>query len=197
MKSEMEQQLTTTTLAITSAIVNVVSTTYGKLMVCFSFCLTQFADIKDLVHVTFAFVLVDMILGVWVTIKCKGWSHILSSRLRDSVIKLFFYLLIMMLSFLIEKQIFEESTIGAKVVFAILSSVELISIIANMLIISPKLPFLKFIAILLKSEIAKKLGIEREEVDKIMKENKQHRKQRAEDTEKEIDELEKKQNNEK
>ena len=69
---------------------------------------------------------------------------------------------------MIEKEIFDQWYIGAKAVFAITSGVEIWSILANMMILSPNLKFLKLLKKVLSAEMARKLGIEINELDETM-----------------------------
>lgn len=166
--TEMEIQILTILSNIWLAINGFLSTCWGKIVLAALFIGSTFAPISGLIHITLILVFIDMFFGVAVTVKTKGWKHLLSSRLRDSLIKLFFYLLFIMLFFLIEKELFDQWYIGAKAVFAITSGVEIWSILANMMILSPNLPFLKLLKKVLSAEMARKLGIEINELNETM-----------------------------
>lgn len=167
-RTEMEIQILTILSNIWLAINGFLSTCWGKIVLAALFIGSTFAPISGLIHITLILVFIDMFFGIFVTIKTKGWKHLLSSRLRDSLIKLFFYLLFIMLFFLIEKELFDQWYIGAKAVFAITSGVEIWSILANMMILSPNLPFLKLLKKVLSAEMARKLGIEITELNETM-----------------------------
>jgi len=124
--------------------------------------------IAPLIHLTLIFVFVDMLFGLAVTIYKKGWSHILSCRLRDSLIKIFFYLIIIIGLFAIETVLVDGYAITAKLAFSVIAGTELWSIMANMLILFPNLPALKLLKKYLGNEIAKKLLINGDETDKVL-----------------------------
>lgn len=124
--------------------------------------------IAPLIHLTLIFVFVDMLFGLAVTIYKKGWSHILSCRLRDSLVKAFFYLLIIIGLFAIETVLIDGYALTAKLAFSIIAGTELWSIMANMLILFPNLPALKLLKKYLGNEIAKKLSITNDETDKCL-----------------------------
>ena len=169
----MENQLLLVLMSIGKAIQNLIHSAYGVVMVCFTFIFSYFMPIEELVNIMLIIVIADLLFGVWVVIKTKGINHILSIRLRDTGIKLFFYLFFMMISFLIENQLSADSYISTKVIFAFISSVECVSIAASMLIIAPNMPFLKIISFFFQSEIAKKLGIEMKDVEEFFDNKKQ------------------------
>ena len=115
-RTEMEIQILTILSNIWLAINGFLSTCWGKIVFVALFIGSTFAPISGLIHLTLILVFIDMFFGIAVTVKTKGWKHLLSSRLRDSLIKLFFYLLFIMLFFLIEKELFDQWYIGAKAV---------------------------------------------------------------------------------
>ena len=168
--TEMEIQILAVLSHIWAAVVGLLSTVWGKMIALALLVGATFAPISGLIHLTVAVVIIDALFGLAVTIKNKGWNKIMSSRLRDSIIKLFFYLLFIMLFFLIEQQLFEEWYIGCKVVFAITSGVEIWSILANMLILTPNLPFLRLFKKVFTSEMARKLGMTEDELKETINE---------------------------
>jgi hypothetical protein len=74
---------------------------------------------------------------------------------------------VLCLTFAVSKEIGIE--IAYKVMFALASLVELYSIISNMLIVKPDMPFLKIFKGIVSGEIASKLNISKEEVDNTLK----------------------------
>jgi hypothetical protein len=65
-----------------------------------------------------------MIFGVLVTLKTKGKNEIVSSKLRNSLYKGFFYVMFISLTHLVEMQMMDID-IGPKVAFAVISAVEM------------------------------------------------------------------------
>jgi hypothetical protein len=106
-------------------------------------------------------ILVDMILGIIIHRK-----HILSSKLRLTLVKWFFYLLFGSLLFSV------ESTVGMsilyKIAFGIASMIELWSVMGNMSILMPGMKFFAFFKKILKEEMSKKLEMS---VDEILKDD--------------------------
>lgn len=165
--TEMEYQLIAVVKNFSTASTNFIGSIYGKLTALMGFfAAVGLTDIAPLIHIALGFVAVDMIFGLLVTIKLKGWKHILSARLRDSLVKAFFYILIIIGLFLIEKNLIDGYALTAKLAFALICGTELWSILANMLIILPNIPVLRMLKSLLEQEIAKKTGQSIEEVKK-------------------------------
>lgn len=95
-------------------------------------------------------ILVDMVLGIII-----HRHHIVSSKLRLTLVKWFFYLLFGSLLFTV------ESTVGMsflyKVSFGIASMIELWSVMGNMSVLMPGMKFFAFFKKILKEEMSKKL----------------------------------------
>lgn len=152
-----------------TAITSILSTIYGKMLVVILFLGSYFSSIAGLIHIILALTIIDGLFGVKVSIKTKGKDSILSYKLRQTIYKLFFYFMFIILVFLIETQLAEGSLITPKVVFAIMSGVELWSISANALILLPDMPFLRLFKKYLTAEISKKLSLSNEEVEELLK----------------------------
>jgi hypothetical protein len=76
--------------------------------------LTVIAPIKAFVITIGLFVLFDTAFAIYWTVKTKGWSSFRSNKLFNLVIKSFFYMTTVMLSFLVDTYIFEGSILGIK-----------------------------------------------------------------------------------
>ena len=126
------------------------------------------APISPLIHLVIGFVFTDMLFGLSVTIYKKGWSHILSCRLRDSLVKILFYVTILIGLFFIESVIVDGYFLTCKLAFAVIAGTELWSIMANMLVLFPNLPALKLLKKYLSSEMARKLNTTVEETTKCL-----------------------------
>ena len=159
------------------ASIAMITSVWGQVIALILFIGAYFASIAGLVHIILALVVIDGLLGISVSIKTFGSDSILSSRLRQSLYKIFFYLLFIIFTFLIEQQIVAESYISSKIIFAIMSGVELWSIAANALIIVPNFPFLRLFKKYLSSEIGKKLSLTQQEVEDLLEETKRDKNQ--------------------
>ena len=84
------------------SITSLLSSVWGKLLILGLFVGATFASISGLIHIILILTFLDLIFGVLVTIKKKGKDKIMSSKLRNSLYKTFFYLLFIMMVFLIE-----------------------------------------------------------------------------------------------
>ena len=154
------------------ASIAMITSVWGQVIALILFIGAYFASIAGLVHIIRALVVIDGLLGVTVSVKSFGSNSILSSRLRQSLYKMFFYLLFIIFTFLIEQQIVADSYITSKIIFAVMSGVELWSIAANALILLPKFPFLRLFKKYLSSEIGKKLSLTSQEVEDLLNEQK-------------------------
>lgn len=163
-QTEMGVQLLSVANSIATAIGSLLGTIWGKLLIFAGFIAITFGSISAMIHIVLIICLIDMIMGCSVVIYKKGWGHILSSKLRDTLIKAFFYVLLLMLLFLIETQLVDGYYFTSKAAFAMISGVELLSITASMLILFPNFPVLKLLKKVLTKEMAKKLGLTEEEV---------------------------------
>lgn len=154
-------------LNIWTAVISIFATIWGKILIFALFLGSIFGTIAGLIHIVLILTTVDMIFGVLVTLKTKGKDEIVSSKLRNSLYKGFFYIMFISLTFLVELQMMDVC-IGPKVAFAVIAAVEMWSISANALILSPDFPFLKLFKRFLTAEISKKLEINKEEVEDIL-----------------------------
>lgn len=154
-------------LNIWTAVISIFTTIWGKILVFALFLGSIFGTIAGLIHIVLILTTVDMIFGVLVTLKTKGKNEIVSSKLRNSLYKGFFYVMFICLTFLVEMQMM-DICIGPKVAFAVIAAVEMWSISANALILNPDLPFLKLFKRFLTAEIGKKLEIDKDEVEDIL-----------------------------
>lgn len=165
-KTEMELQLLYVGKSILSSLSKFITSAYGKCTTLMAFFASiGLSSIAPLIHILIGFVIADMLFGLAVTIKIKGWSHILSCRLRDSLIKLFFYLVVVVGLFLIEINLVDGYAVTSKLAFALIAGTELWSILSNMLILMPNIPILKLLKNLLSQEISKKIGIDQTKLD--------------------------------
>lgn len=139
-------------------------TVYGWLLAVVMLIVEYFSDHAFVVFLVVAATVMDAIWGVSVSIHEKKFT--LSELLRNTVGKLAVYGCALFVFVGLDK--FVDSTITAKIVGAIIVMVELWSSSASMLIIFPDFPFLKLMSKALVGEIASKLNIPEEQVQKTM-----------------------------
>lgn len=162
--SGMELSIILTVGGIWSKLIAIFSTCWGWVVGLFTFILAFLLPVKDMFILLFIIIAADMLFGIWASIIQK--KSITSSKLRGTIIKTMIYLVVLSLSFAIENQL--GWSLICKVLFSIASSIELYSVIANLLIIHPNTPFLKIFTILLSGEIAAKIGITKKEVEELI-----------------------------
>ena len=167
-EERMENNLLMVLSNIGTSITALLSTLWGHFVILIMFVLGYFSSIAGLVHVVLALVVIDLIMGISVSVKINGKGSILSSKLRNTVFKLFFYLLFLIFTFLVEFQITGIECITPKIVFAVMAGVELWSIASNALILSPNMPFLRIFKKYLAQEISKKLDMTSGEVENFL-----------------------------
>ena len=153
---------------IGTSLSSILETLYGRFIVLILFIGAYFASISGMVHIMIALVLVDAFFGIAVSVRTKGIGSIMSNRLRNTLYKMFFYIFFLASIFLIEFQITGIDCLTPKLIFALMSGVELWSISANALILNPKFPFLRVFKKYLSREIGKKLSISPEEVKDLL-----------------------------
>lgn len=163
--SGMELSIILTVGGIWSKLIALFSTFWGWIVGLFTFIVAFLLPVKDMFILLFIIIAVDMLFGIWASIIQK--KSITSSKLRGTIIKTMIYLVVLSLSFAIENQL--GWGLICKVLFSIASSIELYSVIANLLIIHPNMVFLKLFSKLVKGEIASKAKVKEEEVDKFLK----------------------------
>jgi hypothetical protein len=161
---EMELNLLATLSGITTKIVGIMGTLYGWIISIIAGILAYFAGLKILFIILNVILLADFVFGIW-SAKIQK-KHITSSKLRSTLVKTMIYGVIISLTYAVELSI--GTLILYKILFAIASLIEMYSITANLLIIKPNMPFLKFFSRLVSGEIAEKLGISESEVENTL-----------------------------
>ena len=133
---------------------------WGLILSLLSSLLLYTLPIQTFIIVISVLVISDMVLGIYLNRK-----HILSSKLRNTLVKLEFYIFTLVLSFCIENSI--KVLLLTPMLFSVMAIVELISIMANMSLITNS-KFFSLVRIILKSEISKKTNIEQKVIDDII-----------------------------
>ena len=128
--------------------------------------LGYFVGLKPLITVLLIIIAADFIIGILAAIKRN--EKITSEKLRKTIIKTLIYMIILSLAYAIEIGI-GFGNIVCKVLFGLAAVIELYSVTANALIIAPNMPFLKLFTHLVSGEISKKLELDRDKVDEVLK----------------------------
>lgn len=112
--------------------------------------------------------LVTIMDAIWgVAVSVKQGQFVLSDLLRRTIVKLLSYLSIFLVLMCVEK-ILSINGIATAVVVSGIALTELWSTCGNILIIYPNLAFLRLMRPVLKGEIARKLNISEEQVEKAL-----------------------------
>lgn len=148
----------------------VLSTFWGRVSSMLVFISTWFigwlGDTRELcLYLVISAILFDLIWGMASSFKRKKFA--LSIGLTKTALKIAVYFSILTLVALAEKAISNDWHIMYQLTTAVLVVAESISVCGHILIIKPDTPVIKVLWKLLKSEIAKKLGVEVTDVDKI------------------------------
>ena len=159
--SEMETSIIKTFICLSAKISTLFTNIYGWLSVIIASLITFFIDLKLLFIILSTLLIIDLVLGFW-----NNKYSIQSSRLRDTLVKSLFYIIIICSTFSIEKII--GLSFVYKIVWVVACLVELISIVGNMIIILPNNKFLKLFKFMLDTEISKNIGLSKESYDKIV-----------------------------
>lgn len=157
------------------SITGILSNLWGVLLTIGVFLGALLAPVGIILCLTFGLVFLDFLFGVRVSIKNKGIGAIESNKAKNSLVKLFFYWLFILIAFVIESGLGIDICFGPKVMFGIVGAVELWSIVANGMILHPNIPIFKLFQALFTSEISKKLDIPKEDVKEILKQDIKHR----------------------
>jgi len=160
----MELSVIITLAGIWAKITAVWSNIWGAALNVIGFILAYMLPVKELFVVLAIIIAFDFVLGILAAVKTK--AIISSSKMRGTLVKVALYGIVLGLAYTIEKQFSWD--VATKVLFALAGAVELLSIIANSLILKPDMPFLKLFLILVEGEIAKKLNIDKDKVKEIL-----------------------------
>ena len=109
----------------------------------FFIALSYMAEIKHLFHVMIALVFIDLITGIWKSVKASGWRSIKSRTLKRSVIKVTAYTLAIISTYIIEKEIILTGIYISRIVVGLICMVEIASIFENLAEITGDNVFLK------------------------------------------------------
>ena len=74
--------------------------------------------ISGLLFTMLAFVVLDTIIVIYVSVKLKGWSSFKSTKFFNLVVKSFFYLASIIMAYFLDKYMLEGSFMGVKLVLS-------------------------------------------------------------------------------
>lgn len=106
--------------------------------------LTYFSPIKELIHLIFLMCLVDMVTGIWKSIKIGGLKAFSSRKARRSIVKIVAYLLAVISTYGLEIVIFNSpGSYLTKGIAASIALIEIASLFENLATITGNPIFLK------------------------------------------------------
>ena len=153
--------------SIPTKISEVLTTTWGKFIAALIFCGSFLGDRLPLLWYIAAAILIDALWGISTAIKAKRF--IFSKFITKSAIKIFAYVSIYGVVALVEKGYTDgEFMVTSSIIASILITSELWSILGHIGIAYPDFLVVKLLRRYLKGEMAKKLGIPEDELDKIL-----------------------------
>lgn len=144
----------------------VLSHVWGWVSLGFISIIAYFQPAYHIYWAIIAIIGIDAVMGVAVSIK-KG-SYALSYLGKETSWKVVFYTLLFMAIFIFEEALGSDINIGLYLAFSIAGAFELLSILANGTIIKPNFPLFKVLAKYIQGEIARKLGLPVEEIEKAI-----------------------------
>lgn len=170
MKSELMSMIIDVYHGSFERIADVMSTSFGRISCVAVFTLSWLtAWFGDTRMTCLCFVIVAVIIDlVWGIISsAKQHKFALSIGFTKTAIKLMIYASIVALAALIEKSVATDVTVLSRAAASVLIVAETISVFGHILIVKPNAPVIKFLWKLLRSEIAKKLGVTVPEVEEL------------------------------
>ena len=111
-------------------------------------------------------VILDLIWGVWASIVQGTFAK--SELFRETITKITAYATALLVFILCEKNIPGDTFFMVSIIATMMCGTEFWSMSANILIVCPNAVFFKLLRPALKSEIASKLRVSENEVDKIL-----------------------------
>lgn len=137
-------------------------TIYGYILFCIAMVTGLIVGEKIAFTIVGLAIFFDFVLGIWTAIKQGKFA--MSQLGQDTFIKSIVYGVPLVLIGLSEKM-FHEWGVGLYVACALAIACELWSISAHLLILAPKMPFLKLLRFQLKDEIKSKTGKDIDELN--------------------------------
>ena len=149
-------------------LITLFQTFYGWILALMTLIIEYFSPHSLVIQLVVAATIMDAVWGIAVSIKEGKFT--LSELMRNTIGKLAVYGTVLFAFVGLDK--FTDSTISTKIIGGAIMLVELWSSSASMLILFPDFPFLKLLTKALKGEIASKLNISADEVEKVLNDKK-------------------------
>ena len=145
---------------------NLVGQLFAMIALISTFMVTWLGDTRYICTLLVAgAMLLDLAWGIASNVK-RG-TFVLSGGLKKTGVKLDIYITILLTAYLFESAIDKDWTFVFRMAATLLIVAEAISIVGHILIIKPNFPILKLLGKALSSEIAKKLGVERQDIEDL------------------------------
>ncbi len=153
----------------------IISTLWGWIGSFLAFVLTWLVtwlgDTREMcVYLVLSAIILDLIWGI--ASSAKRGTFAMSIGFTKTCIKLAVYLSILTIVAIAEKALSDDWNLIFRLASSVLIVAEAVSIFGHILIIKPDTPVIKFLWKVLKSEVAKKLGIEVKDIEEFINQNK-------------------------
>lgn len=161
--------------SVTDKIYRILSTLWGWIGSFIAFLLTWviswLGDTREMcVYLVLAAIVLDLIWGI--ASSAKRGTFAMSIGFTKTCIKLAVYLSILTIVAIAEKALSDDWNLIFRLTASVLIVAEAVSIFGHILIIKPDTPVIKLLWKVLKSEVAKKLGIEVKDIEEFINQNK-------------------------
>ena len=163
-----------TLYALANKLPELLQSVYGVLLVLFGFIVNFFGGYILAISAVLVCVTIDLIWGIKSAHKQKKYTQ--SELIKSTVTKLTAYGTALLVFIFIEKLIGFNS-IPTGTIASIICATELWSTSGNILIVNPDIPFFKILQPALKGEIARKLNISEDDVDNVLEQTKNNKKE--------------------
>lgn len=170
-KNNFKMEMLTVLNSLGNKINLILTSSWGLISTLFISTLSYFAGLKIMIYIIAGCLLLDMVLGIAVSLKNNGKGSLQSAKLRKTIIKAFFYLATLMILFSLETELQLSWLILTKVVFGLAVLTELISSASLALVLNPDFLFLRIFKKYLAQEIAKKLDTKEEVINNLIEKN--------------------------
>ena len=161
--------------SVTDKIYRILSTLWGWIGSFLAFLLTWviswLGDTREMcVYLVLSAIVLDLIWGI--ASSAKRGTFAMSIGFTKTCIKLAVYLSILTIVAIAEKALSDDWNLIFRLTASVLIVAEAVSIFGHILIIKPDTPVIKLLWKVLKSEVAKKLGIEVKDIEEFINQNK-------------------------
>lgn len=170
MPSNPVAQIYDIVVQLCSKIESVFSTLLGRAILLMTFMGATFGPKAMLIHWILIALGIDLFFGCWSSLKMKNF-HI-SYALTSTAIKLVMYVALFVMPLILDKVIDLDVSALTVLVTVVLVSAEFFSALAHMLIIKPDLFGARLVRKILMGEVAKKMNMSCDELEKYFRNEK-------------------------